>query len=96
MDTESGRILELKRIPGKNLRLTLTADRITVKLPENLELETNEDLLNHLMRVAMKHPAPEFTLRGDGTPEQLRKHGITLRAQAKTSSSQTFSYEFET
>lgn len=79
-----GRLVELKRVPGKTVKLTVTSDRITIKVPEHLVLEESKDLMVFLLLVAEDNPNPEFTLRGDGTAEQLRKYGIELRVQAKT------------
>lgn len=81
---EDTREIQVKRVPGKTIKLTVTSERVTIKIPEYLILEETKDLMVFLLLVAGENPNPEFTLRGDDTEDQLRKYGITLRTQSKS------------
>ncbi|BBA65252.1 predicted ORF [Xanthomonas phage XacN1] len=64
--------------PTNTVKLTIAKDRVTVKLPESITLVNAERIVKFFKKVADKNPSPEFTLRGNGTPENVMRHGIAM------------------
>lgn len=61
------------------VKLTITKERVTVKLPKTITLVDAERIVKFFKKVADKHPAPQASMRaGLNTPENIFKNGISL------------------
>lgn len=65
-------------------KLTITKDRVTIKVPENTTLADTERLVKFFKKIADKHPSPQATLRGNNDVESVLKYGIGLYAGVHT------------
>ena len=57
------RKFEVIRKDLKRVRITVTSDRVTVKVPEWASEEQEQDAIRVANRVASDHPSPEYALR---------------------------------
>ncbi len=72
------------------VKLTITKERVTVKLPQTITLVDAERILIFFKKVADKHPSPNITLRaGINTPENIFKNGISLGSGSRCDKTST-------
>ncbi len=72
------------------VKLTITKERVTVKLPQTITLVDAERIVKFFKKVADKHPSPHITLRaGLNTPENIFKNGISLGSGSRCDKTST-------
>lgn len=62
------------------VKLTITTERVTVKLPKSITLVDAERIIKFFKKVADQHPSPQTTLRGNNKIEKVLNNGIELYA----------------
>lgn len=80
------RKIEVVTNTSKTVKLTITKDRVTVKIPESTTLVDTERLVKFFKKVADQHPSPELTLRGNNEVARVFKYGISLYSGVRTNS----------
>mgnify|MGYP000927229508 CR=1 FL=1 len=90
------RKIEVVTVDARAAKLTLTKDRITMKIPKVTTLVDTERLIKYFKKVAEKHPSPETTLRDAQIPEKIFKYGLRLHTNTANGSKVIYyNHEFE-
>ena len=82
---------QIKRVPGKYAKLTVTSERVTIRLPESLNQLDAQRIVAYFQYIASKHPNPDNSLRGDLTPERVFNSVFHLHTQSKDQNN-TYTY----
>lgn len=75
------RLFEVIDTTSHRAKLTITATRVTIKIPNDTPNDVTDKVVTFFNKIANEYPSPEKTIRGQETVERILSNGITIGTQ---------------
>ncbi len=76
------RRLEIVDTDNPNIRLTVTKERVTIKVPTGTPKDDADKVIAFFKKVADKIPNPEKAVRGGDAVGKILKYGVSMGTQS--------------